>query len=121
MIKERFSSWFKENTPKEGLSENTTFTKQFVNDAWNNGYISGYNEANEWHKVSDKLPEMDVFVYIWNIGDNYPFVARRCIPSGWEDWCWDCTIGIGKYVSQLGGKDFLWKEIIPPKEKLKNG
>ena len=44
---EGFSSWFKENIPKEGLSENTTFSKQFVHDAWNNGYISGYDKASK--------------------------------------------------------------------------
>ena len=44
---EDFQSWFKENTPKEGLSENTTFTKQFVIDAWNDGYYTGYDEANK--------------------------------------------------------------------------
>ena len=29
-----FLKWFKENTPKEGLSENTRFSKQFVYDAY---------------------------------------------------------------------------------------
>ena len=45
--KEEFSDWFKENTPKEGLSENTTFTKQFVIDAWNNGYNKAKKEMQE--------------------------------------------------------------------------
>ena len=44
---EEFNSWFKENTPKEGLSNATTFTKQFVNDAWDNGYSAGYAKANK--------------------------------------------------------------------------
>ena len=46
-----FQSWFKENTPKEGLSETTTFSKQFVKDAWDNGYYVGYNKAKEEGKV----------------------------------------------------------------------
>ena len=46
-----FNSWFKENTPKEGLSKDTTFTKQFVKDAWDNGYSTGYDKANKWHYV----------------------------------------------------------------------
>ena len=44
---EEFNSWFKENTPKEGLSKDTTFTKQFVKDAWDNGYSTGYDKANK--------------------------------------------------------------------------
>ena len=44
---EEFNSWFKENTPKEGLSKDTTFTKQFVKDAWDNGYSAGYDKANK--------------------------------------------------------------------------
>ena len=48
---EEFNSWFKENTPKEGLSRATTFTKQFVKDAWDNGYSTGYDKANKWHYV----------------------------------------------------------------------
>ena len=47
----QFASWFKENTPKEGLSRDTTFTKQFVTDAWDNGYSAGYDKANKWHYV----------------------------------------------------------------------
>lgn len=42
-----FQSWFKENTPKEGLSETMTFSKQFVKDTWDNGYCVGYNKAKE--------------------------------------------------------------------------
>lgn len=42
-----FNRWFKENTPKEGLSENTTFTKQFLNDAWNNGFLAGAETREE--------------------------------------------------------------------------
>jgi hypothetical protein len=53
MFEKDFQSWFKENTPKEGLSENTTFTKQFVIDTWNGGYLAGFNKANEWHYVKD--------------------------------------------------------------------
>ena len=51
-----FHSWFKENTPKEGLSENTTFSRQFVIDAWNNGFFKGLEVKPKWHYVTDKLP-----------------------------------------------------------------
>lgn len=53
---DNFHSWFKENTPKEGLSENTTFTKQFVIDAWNNGFLKGLEVKPKWNYVTDKLP-----------------------------------------------------------------
>ena len=57
--KEGFSDWFKENTPKEGLSENTTFTKQFLIDAWNNGYsqkiIKLQKELEEEKKLNAEI------------------------------------------------------------------
>lgn len=55
-MKDDFHSWFKENTPKEGLSENTTFSKQFVIDAWNGGFIEGSKIKPKWYYVTDKLP-----------------------------------------------------------------
>ena len=80
-------------------------------------YIAGATEnAIQWHKVSDKLPEIDVLVYLWNNVDDFPIVARRHIPYGQEKWVWDCKWGSGYTVSQLAGKDYLWKEIVLPKE-----
>ena len=76
----------------------------------------GYNKANEWHKVSDKLPEMDVPVYLWKKGKDFPVVACRHFPYGKKEWVWNCEWGSGFTISQLKGRDFLWKEIILPKE-----
>ena len=61
--KYELSKWFKENTPKEGLSENTMFTRQFLIDAWNNGYDNGYNKANEYAKtiIQDLLDNSDEY------------------------------------------------------------
>lgn len=42
-----FLKWFKENTPKEGLSENTTFSKQFVYDAYVQGRVDEDNSNKE--------------------------------------------------------------------------
>ena len=75
----------------------------------------GYNKANEWHRVSDKLPEMDVFVYLWKESEDFPVVARRHLPYGQKEWVWDCMWGSGYTMSQSKGKDYLWKEIILPK------
>ena len=74
----------------------------------------GYNKANEWHRVSDKLPAMDVFVYLWKEGKDFPVVARRHVPYGQKEWVWNCEWGSGFTISQLKGKDYLWKEIILP-------
>ena len=76
----------------------------------------GYNKANEWHRVSDKLPEMDVFVYLWKESEDFPVVARRHLPYGQKEWVWDCMWGSGYTMSQSKGKDYLWKEIVLPKE-----
>ena len=80
------------------------------------GYNQGKAEANEWHRVSDKLPALDVFVYLWKEGKDFPVVARRHLPYGQKEWVWDCMWGSGYTMSQLKGKDYLWKEMVLPKE-----
>lgn len=83
---------------------------------WKAGAEFGYNKANEWHRVSDKLPEMDVFVYLWTKGKDFPVVAYRHSPYGQKEWVWNCEWGSGFSISQLKGRDYLWKEIELPKE-----
>ena len=80
----------------------------------------GYNKANEWHRVSDKLPALDAFVYLWKKGDDFPVVACRHIFCGQKDWVWDCMWGSGYTMSQSKGEDYLWKEIVLPKEIKEN-
>ena len=75
----------------------------------------GHNKANEWHRVSDILPAMDVFVYLWKEDKDFPVVARRHVPYGQKEWVWNCEWGSGFTISQLKGKDYLWKEIVLPK------
>lgn len=74
------------------------------------------DDDNGWHKVSDKLPEMEVFVYLWTNADNYPLVACRRKKCDEIDWYWDCQGCY--YISRLVSIDdgYLWKEIVPPKE-----
>ena len=74
-----------------------------IKQAYQKGAEFGYNKANEWHKVSDKLPEINVLVYIWNNVDDFPIIARRHIPYGQKEWVWDCKWGSGYTVSQLAG------------------
>ena len=80
----------------------------------------GYTKANEWHRVSDKLPKMDMFVYLWKEGKDFSLVARRHIPCEQKEWVWDCMWGCGFTMSQLKGKDYLWKEMVLPKEVKEN-
>ena len=80
----------------------------------------GYNKANEWHRVSDILPKMDMFVYLWKEGDDFPVVACRHIFCGQKEWVWDCMWGSGYTMSQSKGEDYLWKEIVLPKEIKEN-
>lgn len=54
MTDEGSSDWFKENIPEKGLPENATFTKQFLLDAWHNGYACGCIEAKEELKSLEK-------------------------------------------------------------------
>ena len=89
--------------------------------AYQKGAEFGYNKANKWYRVSDKLPEMDVLVYLWKKGKDFPVVACRHFPYGKKEWVWNCEWGSGFTISQLKGRDFLWKEIAPPKEIKENG
>ena len=83
-------------------------------DGFKDGAELGYNKANEWHK-SDKLPEMDVPVYLWKKGKDFPVVACRHFRYGKKEWDWNCEWGSSFTISQLKGRDFLWKEIVLPK------
>ena len=107
--KEEFSDWFKENTPKEGLSENTTFSKQFIIDAWNGGYLAGFNKANEWHKTSEKLPKDCSLVLAYGFDDTEPTLYYYVASDTWE-W-------MPKRIAVYSNDQIrLWKEIILPKE-----
>lgn len=77
------------------------------------GATFGYNKANEWHKITDKLPEMGELVYLWT-NDKFPIIA--CRQHGEIDWYWNCNQG-DYYINRLASIDasYLWKEIVPPK------
>ena len=86
--KEEFSTWFKENTPKEGLSENTTFTRQFLIDAWDNGYSNGFNKANEWFYAAATVPlpkQLGIYRYtIEVISDKGDMVCYDYKDKNWK-------------------------------------
>ena len=104
---------------EEGFKDGAEFgyNKAFVEADKNlKAVVTDFNKDNEWYRVSDKLPEMDVLVYLWKKGRDFPLVAHRHIPYGQKEWVWNCMWGSGFIVSQLKGKDYLWKEITLPKE-----
>ena len=110
---------FKQSGISRALVEFAEFgyNKAFVEADKNlKAIVADFNKANEWHRVSDKLPEMDMFVYLWEKGEDFPVVARRHIPYGQKEWVWDCMWGSGYTMSQSKGEDYLWKEIVLPKE-----
>lgn len=97
------------------------YNKAFVEADKNlKAIVTDFNKVNDWHRVSDKLPEMDVLVYLWKKGKDFPVVARRHLPYGQKEWVWDCMWGSGFTISQLKGRDYLWKEIVLPKEIKEN-
>ena len=124
---EEFSSWFKENTPKEGLSENTTFTRQFLIDAWDNGYINGYNKANEWHYPSKgELPKCDeetqLMFYVncyYNLGDETITIKRTVLGYYKKSFLRDdvklfAEKSRGYEEEHLPQDVIAWKEIVLP-------
>ena len=120
---ERTKQYMNEHTEKYNC-ENTKLETDNYNagrecgceEGFIDGAEFGYNKANEWHKVSEKLPEMDELVYLWDNVDDFPVVACRHIPYGKKVWVWDCKWGSGYTVSQLVAENYLWKEIVLPKE-----
>lgn len=125
-LEKKAEEWVKENTCKDCSryvkckSNEYCTCKECSKEKWKNGAEFGYNKTNEWYKVSEILPEMDVLVYLWNKSDDFPVVACRHIPYGQKDWVWDYKWGSGFTVSQLVGEDYLWKEIVLPKESNRN-
>ena len=97
------------------------YNKAFVEADKNlKAIFTDLSKANEWHRVPDKLPEMDVLVYLWKKGKDFPVVARRHLPYEQKEWVWDCMWGSGFTISQLKGRDYSWKEIVSPKEIKEN-
>ena len=54
-----FEEWFKDNIPKEGLSENTTFSRQFVKDAFEAGqkgkvveHFEAYGQCRDSRRIA---------------------------------------------------------------------
>ena len=111
---EEFNSWFKENTPKEGLSKDTTFTKQFVKDAWDNGYSAGYDKANKWHyvkagdlpKETGLLMSKTLLLATRIIGTKHQFLSLGTYDFSLKEF--SCS-HIEEHTDVIA-----WKEVTPP-------
>ena len=111
---EQILDMLNEISPLKITLKQVPFILAMIQQVFKDGAEFGYNKANEWHRVSDKLPKMGVFVYLWRKGDDFPVVACRHIFRGHKEWVWYCMWGSGYTMSQLKGKDYLWKEIVLP-------
>lgn len=90
-----FLKWFKENTPKEGLSENTSFSKQFVYDA----YLQGREgSSNKWHYPDKGEYPKDEFA------DEH---TKPRLPSAYKRFCCLC-LGFDDYVMGKYIKGSFW-------------
>ena len=111
---EEFNSWFKENTPKEGIAKATTFTKQFVKDAWDNGYSAGYDKANKWHyvkagdlpKETDLLMSKALLLVTRIIDTNQQFLSLGTYDFSLKEFSYS-------HIEELTDV-IAWKEIPPP-------
>ena len=115
---------------KEELEAKECFKKRYPNNiALNSYYVEGfndgYNKANEWHYVKDKLPETSDKYLVYTGGD--PFVLEFDTDYNAFGY-WVATLGDDWGVRDIDfetvkdrGEDevIAWKEIVLP--ELKEG
>jgi hypothetical protein len=73
---------------------------------FSDGAEFGYNKANEWHKVSDKLPPSGETVLLHYGTD---VMGKVVMSTG----CVDCK---GNWYKNVEEEPIQWKEIVLPKE-----
>lgn len=67
----------------------------------------GYNKANEWHKLSEKLPEECSLVLAYLFEETEPTICKYVVSNQWE--CLPKRI-----VFCSNDQVRKWKEIVPP-------
>ena len=77
-----------------------------LKEAYLDGVEFGYNNANEWHKVSEKLPPSGETVLLY-FGTDIMGQAVMC--TG----CVDCR---GEWYKNVDEEPYMWQEIVLPKE-----
>ena len=91
--------------PKFQDSQIASCVLRDVEGAFQKGAEFGYNKANEWHYVKDKLPEKEKYVLIYtNVGNVY---ISRLVKDDY-------------FINKKGGfvqtsAVIAWKEIVLPK------
>lgn len=81
-------------------------TKELAKDFWQKGAEFGYNKANEWHYVKDKLPPSGETVLLYYGAD---VMGKAILSTG----CVDCK---GTWYKNVDDEPIKWQEITLPKE-----
>ena len=96
------------------VCENPTCTEHLKCREWRDrragfycGAEFGYNKANEWHKVSDKLPPIGESVLLYYGVD---IMGKAIVSTG----CVDCK---GNWYKNVDKEPVMWKEVVLPKEE----
>ena len=93
--------------------KNFVFTFRELREMGKQAYIAGYNEANEWHKPSEKLPEECSLVLAYLFDETEPTICEYVVSDQWE-----CLPK--RFVFCSNDQVRKWKEIEPPKEIKEN-
>lgn len=92
--------------PKFQDSQIANIVLRDVEGAFQKGAECGYNKANEWHFVKDKLPPSGETVLLYFGTD---FMGKVVICTGRVD----CK---GNWYKNVYGEPIKWQEIVLPKE-----
>lgn len=83
-----------------------TEEKKFCRIDWQRGAEFGFNKANEWHYVKDKLPPSGETVLLYYGAD---VMGKAILSTG----CIDCK---GTWYKNVDDEPIKWQEITLPKE-----
>lgn len=86
--------------------DNTDIFPRDIEEAYQKGALLGYNKANEWHEVSEKLPPSGEEVLLYYGVD---ILGKAVVSTG----CIDCH---GNWYKNVDDEPIKWKEIVLPEE-----
>ena len=110
---EQILNMLNEISPLKITTKQLPFVLAMIQQVFQDGAEFGYNKANEWHYVKDKIyPEKqglgseEVLAYCVDCVGNYyhTFASYRFDKDLWEDF------------EEQKVDVIAWKEIVPPKE-----
>lgn len=88
------------------LFDNTDIFPKDIEEAYQKGALLGYNKANEWHYVKDKLPPIGETVLLFYGSDA---MGKVVMSTG----IIDCK---GNWYKNIDEEPYMWQEIVLPKE-----